>query len=300
MFVLLLLQIINSKAPPFGRLRVEGNKIVGEKRAPGMLRGVCLSWHNWWKQFYNANTINHLKTDFHANVIRAAIGVDADGGYFDNKDNAYSCLYAAVDAAINAGIYAIVDWQTFVIHESDAKQFFTTVATKYKGKSNVIYDIFNEPEAAKWPEIKAYSISLIGTIRAIDPNAFILVPTPNWDQYVEQAAADPITEYSNIAYTIHIYAATHPLSYLDNAREAIKTIPLFGGEIGAMEASGDGALDVTKYNTWISFYEENSIPYLCWAVQSKQETCSILKPSEDWNDLTEWGKLCKSTITAHQ
>jgi endoglucanase len=300
MLVLLLLHFINSKAPPFGRLRVEGNKIVGNKRAPGVLRGVGLSWHNWWPQFYNAATINHLKNDFHANVIRAAIGVEKENGYFDNQQNAYDLLYAAVDAALSAGIYVIVDWQAFQIHESDAKQFFTTVVNKYKGKSNVIYEIFNEPESAGWSEIKKYSISLIQTIRAIDSNAFILVPTPNWDQYVEQAAADPITEYSNIAYTIHIYAATHPLSYLDNARTALKTIALFGTEIGAMEASGDGAIDQSKYQQWIDFYEQNGISYLCWAVQYKEETDSILKPSEDWNDLTVWGKLCKSTITAHQ
>nr|BAF57329.1 putative glycosyl hydrolase family5 [uncultured symbiotic protist of Hodotermopsis sjoestedti] len=300
LFAILLLQFIDSKAPPFGRLRVEGNKIVGSKRAPGMVRGVGLSWSNWWPQFYNADTINHLKNDFHANIIRAAIGVEKEGGYFDNKDNAYKLLYAAVDAALSAGIYAIVDWQAFQIHESDAIEFFTKVVNNYKGKSNVIYEIFNEPESASWSQIKSYSINLIKTIRGIDSNAFILVPTPNWDQYVEQAAADPITEYSNIAYTIHIYAATHPLSYLDNARAALNKIALFGTEIGAMEASGDGAIDLNKYNQWIDFYEQVQIPYLCWGVQSKDETNSILKPSENWNDLSEWGNLCKKTITAHQ
>nr|BAF57330.1 putative glycosyl hydrolase family5 [uncultured symbiotic protist of Hodotermopsis sjoestedti] len=291
--------IIQSQAP-FGRLSVKGNKIVGESQKGVQLSGVGLSWHNWWSQFYTADTVKHLKNDFHANVVRAAIGVEKEGGYYDNKQKAYDSLYAVIDAAIANGIYVIVDWQAFQIHLSDATEFFTQVANKYKGSQYIIYELFNEPESASWSEIKSYSESLIKTIRAIDSSNLILVPTPNWDQYVKQAAADPITSDNNIAYTIHIYVGTHPLSYIDDAREALKTIPLFGTEIGAMNADGDGALNVDKFNQWINFYEEQKISYLAWAVQSKEESDSILKPSEDWNDLSEWGKLFKQTILKYQ
>nr|BAF57332.1 putative glycosyl hydrolase family5 [uncultured symbiotic protist of Hodotermopsis sjoestedti]BAF57338.1 putative glycosyl hydrolase family5 [uncultured symbiotic protist of Hodotermopsis sjoestedti]BAF57339.1 putative glycosyl hydrolase family5 [uncultured symbiotic protist of Hodotermopsis sjoestedti] len=300
MFAILCLIGIVQSNPPFGRLSVKGNQIVGESQKGIQLRGVGLSWHNWWHQFYNADTVKHLKNDFHANVVRAAIGVEKEGGYYDDQNRAYEDLYAVIDAAIANGIYVIVDWQAFQIHLSDATSFFTKVATKYHSSSYIIYELFNEPESASWSEIKSYSESLIKTIRAIDPDNLILVPTPNWDQYVKQAAADPITIDNNIAYTIHIYVGTHPLSYIDDAKEALKKIPLFGTEIGAMNADGDGALDRAKFTQWINFYEENKISYLAWAVQSKQESDSILKPSENWNDLSEWGTLFKETITRYQ
>nr|BAF57293.1 putative glycosyl hydrolase family5 [uncultured symbiotic protist of Reticulitermes speratus] len=238
------------------RLRVKGNKIVVGNSDKGLrLRGVNLSWNNWWHQFYNADTVRHLKNDFHVNVIRAAIGVEQDGGWESNKQRSYDDLYAVIDACIANNVYVIVDWQTFSIKLSEATEFFTNVANKYHSSSYIIYDLLNEPDSSvpSWSAIKSYAESLIKTIRAIDSSNLIIVPTPNWDQYVKQAAADPITSDSNLIYSIHIYVGTHPMSYMDDAREALKTIPLIGGEIGAMNADGDGALDVSKFNQWIDF-----------------------------------------------
>nr|BAF57334.1 putative glycosyl hydrolase family5 [uncultured symbiotic protist of Hodotermopsis sjoestedti] len=303
MFVILfLIALVHMEVnATLGHLRVKGNKIVVGNSDKGLrLRGVNLSWNNWWHQFYNADTVRHLKNDFHVNVIRAAIGVEQDGGWESNKQRSYDDLYAVTDACIANSIYVIVDWQTFSIKLSEATEFFTKVANQYHSSNYIIYDLLNEPDSATWDQIKSYSETLIKTIRAIDPNNLIIVPTPNWDQYVKQAAANPITSDNNIIYSIHIYVGTHPMSYMDDARDALKTIPLLGGEIGAMNADGDGALDRTKFNQWINFYEENRIGWLCWGVQSKSESCSLLKPSEDWNDLTEWGRLCKETITKYQ
>lgn len=297
--MLALIFALANSIDPIGRLSVKNNKIVDELAQPAMLRGVGLSWHNWWSEFYTAEVVNWIKSTFHGTVTRAAIGCEQENGLFSNPDLAYNSLYTVVDASISAGIKVIVDFQTFQIHTSEAKDFFTKVATKYKGRSNVIYELFNEPESASWSQIKQYSIELINTIRAIDSSAFILVPTPNWDQYIEQAAADPI-DAQNIAYTLHIYVATHPMSYLDNAKASLSKIPIFGTEIGAMSASGDGDLDVSKFNTWINFYEESKISYLAWGVQSKAESCSIVGTSGRLSDLTEWGKLFRDTITKYQ
>ena len=41
--------------------------------------------------------------------------------------------------------------------------------------------------------VKAYSVEVIKTIRAIEPNAVILVGCPHWDQDIHLAADDPIT-----------------------------------------------------------------------------------------------------------
>jgi endoglucanase len=268
-----------------------------------MRRGLNIAWHNWWPQFYNADTVNHIVTDFHANIIRACIGVDVEKGWRFDKANAYKCLYAVIDACIAKQVPVIVDWQAFKLYETDAKEFFREVATKYKNSPYIIYDILNEPDntVGAWANIKPYAETMIKFIRGIDTqNNLIIIPTPNWDQYVKQAAADPITIDSNIAYAIHIYAGSHPLSYLDDAKEAIKTIKLFGVELAACNSDGDGPMNKANFQKWIDFYEAYSVPYLFWSVEAKNEGSSILKTSGSWTDLSEWGKVCKEIITSKQ
>ena len=40
-------------------------------------------------------------------------------------------------------------------------------------------------------------------IRSHAKNAIIIVGTPNWSQYVDEAADSPLTGYSNIMYALH-------------------------------------------------------------------------------------------------
>nr|BAF57373.1 putative glycosyl hydrolase family5 [uncultured symbiotic protist of Neotermes koshunensis] len=306
MLGLLLSPSLSEADPDLVRLHVDGNRIVMGK--PGlassktaMLRGVSCSWHNWWPQFHSAATVRGLKSDFHANVVRTFIGVEKEGGFLTNQQKAYDCCYAVVDECIAQGIYVIINWASFVLtYQTQATQFFKTVATKYHSSSYVIYELLNEPEAATWAQIKPYSQALIQTIRAIDPSNLILVPTPRWDQEIGAAANDPITGDNNLAYTLHIYTGTHPASYRDDARAAKKKIPVWADENGAMNADGKGALDRTGWNTWIAFYEELQIPWLGYGTQDTSETCSIFKSTDSFNDLSDWGKLLKETIRKYQ
>lgn len=86
----------------------------------------------------------------------------------------------------------------------------------------MIYEIWNEPngENGTWPEVKVYAEQIIDIIRQNDPINIIIVGTPTWSQRVDQAAVDPINR-TNIAYTLHYYAATHKQSYRDTAGIAI-------------------------------------------------------------------------------
>nr|BAF57456.1 putative glycosyl hydrolase family5 [uncultured symbiotic protist of Cryptocercus punctulatus] len=296
LFLLLLLSLAFSVPPLYGRLQVINNKLCDASGNPIILRGVGFAWHNWWPEFYTSAKVGEIKTVFHANVVRAAIAYDKEGGLQSNPTRAYDLLYAVIDGAIAQGIYVIVDWQVFQIFESAAVDFFTKVATKYKGVPNILYEILNEPESDGWPAIKRYALTVIKVIRAIDPeNPVIIVGTPSWDQYIEQAAADPITEYKNILYSLHIYVGTHPDSYRTNARNSLSKIGIFATEMGAMNADGDGPLNREKFNQWISFYEEVGISYLAWALQTGSISCGLTN-SVTISDLTEWGKLFRDTI----
>ncbi|SHF87928.1 glycoside hydrolase family 5 protein [Dysgonomonas macrotermitis] len=284
-------------------LSVKGTALTDSHGDTVVLKGVSLGWHNWWPRFYNEKTIDWLVDDFQVNVVRAAVGVGVKGGYHDDPEQAFRCLYNVVDAAIKNDVYVIVDWHSHGIYTDDAKEFFTKVATRYHGYSNIIYEIFNEPVDQPWTEIKAYSEEVISAIRSIDKNNLILVGTPHWDQDVDIAADDPIIGYDNIMYTLHFYAATHKQELRKKADYALsKGLPLFVSECAGMEASGDGKVDIREWQRWQDWMSARKISWAVWSIADKNESCSMIvspaSPASDWleSDLKEWGRITRTTL----
>ena len=289
-----------------GFLSVKGTSLVNQDGNTLVLHGVSLGWHNWWPRFYNENTISWLKTNWKCDYIRAAIGVDADQNcYIANPISSLNCLDTVVEAAIKNDMYVIVDWHASAVYTTQAQGFFQTVAQKYGSNPNIIYEIFNEPDnTVLWSSVKTYAEAVIGTIRAIDPKNIILVGSPSWDQQVNLPAADPITDYSNLMYTLHFYAATHKQSLRDVATAALqKGLPLFVSECGGMEASGDGDINTTEWNSWLQWMSQNNISWDAWCIADKAESCSMIKdtssPVSGWtdNDLKEWGLIVRAEIS---
>lgn len=287
-----------------GHLSVKGTNLVNEKGEKVVLRGVSYGWHNWWPRFYNASSVMVFADDWKCNVVRAAMGVEPDGAYISNPTLALDCVTKVVDAAIANGIYVIIDWHSHGIRTKEAKQFFSQMATKYKGVPNVIYEIYNEPDYQSWADVKAYSIEVIKTIRAIDPESLILVGSPHWDQDIHIVADDPITGYDNLIYTLHFYAATHGEFLRTRGDEAIrKGIPLFVSECAGMEASGDGPINHQEWAAWVQWMNNHSISWAAWSIADKEETCSMMLtsatsegPWED-KDLKEWGRIVKKELS---
>ena len=293
-------------AEKHGQLSVSGAALVDKSGNPVALRGVSFGWHSWWPRFYSKETVAWLVSDWHVTLLRAAIGVEPDGAYLSNPNLALQCLTAVVDAAIEHGVYVIIDWHAHYIHADEAKSFFTQVATKYKDAPNVIYEIFNEPWDGdmSWSEVKAYSEAIIQTIRAIDPDNIILVGSPHWDQDVHVAADDPITGYANIMYTLHFYAGTHGQWLRDRADYALqKKLPLFVSECAGMEASGDAAVDLEEWGRYVQWMKQNNLSWAAWSVSDKDETCSMVaspaSPAAGWkdDDLKDWGKIVRQALS---
>lgn len=286
-----------------GHLAVDGTFLVNERGEKVVLKGISYGWHNWWPRFYNASTVEYFAKSWGANVVRAAIGVEPDGAYIQNPQKALECVQAVADAAIDNDIYVIIDWHSHHIRLDEAKDFFRQMATRYKGVPNVIYEIFNEPVDDSWEAVKAYSVEIIKTIRAIEPNAIILVGTPHWDQDVHLAADAPIIGFDNIMYTLHFYANTHKQSLRDRGDYALsKGLPLFVSECAGMEASGDGAINQEEWNAWLEWMQRNSISWAAWSVSDKDESCSMITPSGssegNWKDeeLNEWAKIVRNDL----
>ncbi len=257
----------------------------------GSMAGASLYHSNtgWGgEKYYNANVVSWLKTDWKTNLVRAAIGVDGSGGYLNAACTVITPavktrVYTVIDAAIANDMYVIVDWHS---HEAErctqaAVDFFKEVAGKYGDKNNIIYEVYNEPlNTTDWATvIKPYATELITQIRAIDPDNLIIVGTQTWSQDVDKAAANPITGFINIAYTLHFYAATtaHQASLRNKAQTALnRGIALFVTEWGTVSADGTGTPNTTQTTTWMKFLKDNNISHANWAINNKNEGASVL------------------------
>lgn len=313
-------------------LKVEGTRLVNDKGEDVCLKGVSLGWNNIWPRFYNAGTIQTLHKDWGCKLFRAAIAADdiasADNpgirhGYIGDPEFALDCLYKVVDAAIEEGCYIIVDWHSHLLHTEAACQFFSTVATRYKGVPNVIYELYNEPvcqsfedsrthddlgdtEAmqAYWETLKEYANAVIAAITAVDDsNPLILMGCPSWDQRLELPAQDPIEGYDNLMYTMHFYAATHEAWLRDVTDYAIKCgRPVFITECAGTEASGDGRIGVDEWKEYTEWAESRGLSVVTWSISDKNETCSMLTPEASdggpWDDavIKPWGKMVKEWL----
>lgn len=291
-------------------LVVQGNKVTTNGQ-PANLAGVSLFWSNtgWGgEKYYNAQTVSWLKSDWKANLVRVAVGVEADGGLLTDSTNKSRAI-AVIDAAIANNMYVIIDWHTHTAEANKAAAitFFKEMATKYGNYNNVIYEVYNEPLQVSWSNvIKPYATDVIKEIRAIDPDNLIIVGTPSWSQDVDVASQDKITAYSNIAYTLHFYAGTHKQFLRDKAQTALNNgIALFVTEWGSVNADGDGGVDTSETNTWLNFLKTNGISHANWALNDKAEGSSALVTGASANggwtsaQLTTSGTLVRNAIIAN-
>ncbi|ANE74123.1 cellulase family glycosylhydrolase [Dickeya solani] len=280
-------------------LSVNGNKIYAGEKAKSFA-GNSLFWsNNGWggEKFYTADTVASLKKDWKSSIVRAAMGVQESGGYLQDPAGNKTKVEKVVDAAIANDMYVIIDWHSHSAenNRSEAIRFFQEMARKYGNKPNVIYEIYNEPLQVSWSNtIKPYAEAVISAIRAIDPDNLIIVGTPSWSQNVDEASRDPINA-KNIAYTLHFYAGTHGESLRNKARQALNNgIALFVTEWGAVNADGNGGVNQTETDAWVTFMRDNNISNANWALNDKNEGASTYYP--DSTNLTESGKKVKSII----
>ena len=288
-----------------GLLQVNGNSIVDKNGDPVSFAGNSFFWSNdnWGgERYYEPEVVSWLKKDWNTTIVRAAMGVEDPGGYLDNKTANKNRVRTIVDAAIDEGLYVIIDWHSHHAEDNtnEAVLFFQEMAELYGEHDNVIYELYNEPLDISWTNIiKPYAVLVIAAIRTIDPDNLIVVGTPEWSQRVDLAAADPITGFSNIAYTLHFYTIYHQQWLRDRANAALEDgIALFVTEWGSI---GYSLVD-PEANKWMTWCFDNKISHCNWAVNDKEEEWSILVPgastSGGWgnDDLTDAGKLAKNII----
>jgi len=298
----------------YGKLQASGNKIVGSKTGSTavQVRGVSLGWSNkGWESanFFNDATVNAMVDKWKAEIIRvpmgyAALGADEySGSYLADKNGNMTRVKAAIDAAITKGVYVIIDWHTHTSNTTDASAYFEEMASEYGNYPNVIFEIFNEPLNVAWSSIRTYATTVIATIRKYSSN-LILVGTPKWDQEVDSALDNPLTD-NNVAYVVHFYADSHPLNggtYSPNFASKINSVhtagyPVFVSEYGTVSADGNGSHNASASNTWMTFLNNNSISYCAWHVNNKNEASAFFKTTFTPSASAAWTSTSNMTAS---
>ena len=269
-------------------LAVQGTQLVDSQGNPVQLRGISTHGLAWFPGYVNADCFAQLKEEWGIDVIRLAMYTAEYGGYCTggDKDGLKSLIRDGVQYATDCGLYVIIDWHILSdgnpnTYIEDAKAFFEEMSRDYADHTNVIYEICNEPNGGtSWSNVKSYAEQIIDVIRKNDEDGIILVGTPNWCQYVDQAAADPIKDRENVMYTLHFYAATHKESLRNTMVKAINAgLPIFVSEYGICDASGNGAIDQQQADKWVSLMDQYGISYVAWNLSNKSETSALLKSS---------------------
>jgi endoglucanase len=281
-----------------GQLKVVGTKLLDQSGNPVQLKGVSSQWLNYESKTFpeSLSAIQYARDNWKLSVIRAAMGVDASGGYLGtgtganaNQAMMLSKVNTIIQNAITLGIYVIVDWHTSdavkasgTTQATQASAFFTMIAQQYGDKPNVIYEDYNEPTGVTWAQIKPYHQTVVAAIRAVDPDNLIVLGTPTYSQDVDLAAADPLTG-TNLLYTLHFYACTHKQPLRDKANTAIAMgLPLFITEFGATPAdggvikSGDPYVCEGEANLWFAWMAQNNISGASWKLDQCTDTSCIL------------------------
>lgn len=265
-----------------GHLKVVGTELQNESGEPVQLKGVSSMWLNWEAEGYaeSPTALRWMRNNWKLSVIRAAMGVEPEGAYLSDPERAKEQVYTIVDNALDAGVYVIVDFHDHAAHEKldAAVEFFSEVAAKYAGEPNLIYEPYNEPKGVGWDEIKPYHEAVVAAIREQDPEAPIVLGTPNYSQDVDKAAKSPVAG-TNLLYTLHYYACSHRgwLRQKADAAMALGTA-LFVTEFGATNADGglDGVVCLDEAQLWSDWLKQRHISWTAWKLDGCEPDSSCL------------------------
>ncbi|QOC92029.1 cellulase family glycosylhydrolase [Micromonospora craniellae] len=257
-----------------GQLRVCGVQLCNRYGRPIQLRGMSTHGIQWYSQCVNDASLDALATDWNADVLRISMYIQ-EGGYETDPRGFTDRVHDYIERATARGMYAIVDWHMLTPGDPNhnlarARTFFTEIAQRHKDKTNILYEVANEPNGVSWASIKSYAEQIIPVIRAQDPDGVVLVGTRAWSSLglsegsSETEIVNSPVNASNIMYTFHFYATTHGTSYLNALSRAADRLPIFVTEFGTQTASGDGANDFARAQQYLDLMATKKISWVNW------------------------------------
>ncbi len=305
-----------------GKLQVCDKSLCDKNGEVVQLKGMSSHGIQWFGlgNCLTDGSLDALAYDWNADILRIATYVQ-EGGYETDPEKFTNDVHELIEMATERGMYALVDWHQLTPGDPNyntdlAKQFFTDIATRHKDKTNIIYDIANEPNNVSWSLIRDYALELMPVIRAIDPDAVIFVGTAGWGTFGHTDGDSPWDvidnpiDIDNIMYTFHFYAASPSGDDAKEAyREALRTaathLPVFVTEFGTQESTGGGPNDFDSAEEWMTLLNDLNIGWTNWNFGDSQGSSDVWKEGHcqngnqnDWssNNLKEAGKWIRDKM----
>ncbi len=238
-----------------GQLHISGSNIIDDNNHEVLLRGTTiptvysLTDDNPSKNSTSSIESLHTLRNWGANCVR--IFAPADNGYApgfnNNPDEFITQLKKIIDMAIENDMYVVVNWDPArndgASFTEQARDCLTRIANLYPNDPHIIYEIWNEPESVNtWEQVSMHADAVIPSIRAISPNAIILVGSPGFDSQVLNIE-EHLLNYDNIMYTYHTYMGTFRGENIERLIELKeKGIPVFISEWGCMSVEANTRL----------------------------------------------------------
>lgn len=270
-----------------GQLSVCGVHICNEAGTPVQLRGMSSHGLQFFPDCVNKDSLAAIRNDWNADFIRLSMYVQ-EGGLETDPAGFTAKVNTAVEQATALGLYAIIDFHILTPGDPNfnidlAKTFFADVSAEHADKTNVLYEIANEPNSVSWDGIKSYAEQVIPVIRKNSPNSIAIVGTRGFsslglsDGADESEIIDDPVDAKNVAYTFHFYAASHKEDRREVVARAAKELPLIVTEFGTQTFTGDGTNDFDSATQWLDLLKENLVSYAMWSLSDGKETNSAFK-----------------------
>jgi hypothetical protein len=298
-----------------GELYVEGsNSVKGitdrmDKLAAAGVQGHVVRFPVYPKIDYNAGYPYCSPLPYPVGGTRSA-GCTATSP-MNAADYVSKVLKPAVDYATAKNLYVIIDHHQIddvtsgtgdSASATDAIAFWTDIAPKFAGYSNVLYEPFNEPisASATWGRIKSVVQKWIDTIRNAGAENIIIVPSNSYCQRPGDAASDPPTDSkANLMYTAHVYPGNWNATFKQQVATAVAKAPVFMTEWGYVLNSSDSVVG-TSSTTWGSDLETlidaNGASWTAW-ITDNSWTPNMFSDAAI-TKLTEFGTLSKNWLAA--
>ncbi|MEU4255936.1 glycoside hydrolase family 5 protein [Streptomyces fradiae] len=270
-----------------GRLKVCGTKLCNRYGKPVQLRGMSTHGTQWYGRCVTPGSLDALAGDWRADMLRVSTYVQ-EGGYETDPRKYTDLVHSLVEQATARGMYVIVDWH--MLHPGDpyhnldrAKTFFTEIAQRHRARTNLLYEIANEPNGVTWSRVRSYAEELIPVIRAQDPHSPVLVGTRAWSSLgvsegadESEVVADPVRA-ANIMYTFHFYAYSHRDAYLAVLSRAADRLPVFVTEFGTQNYAGEGGDDFAMAQRYLDLMAAKKISWVNWNFSDDHRTGAVFK-----------------------
>jgi len=281
-------------------LKTSGNKIQTASGQNVVLRGANIMRSEWVGNMdFEKKAFPVLNHDWKGNVMLRGFASDPVNS---NNSTYLGFLDGEQKLAEGNNMYIVFVWRSYEINgdqptmpNDSAQQALVKLATRYKGKSNVMYGLQVEPHDVSWGTLLPRFNSMVTAIRqASSPNKpIIMIPGTEWGRDVHWAITQPVTADAaiNIVYKSHPYDSSSEFQ-----QQFINTynanLPVFIGEFGTGSFMNQSDVDAL-----LTITRERNISWAAWLFDSEGCPC-LLTDRTTFNPTNPYGVSIKNEMLA--